>query len=67
MKFFSYLLLGVIVFGVAEFLSIMIGSALGSGTAEIGLVVSAISMLCATVVICTAIIVDAIRSNTQGK
>ncbi|WP_290445907.1 hypothetical protein [Clostridium estertheticum] len=43
------------------------GGTLGSGPSEAGLVVNAISVLCVIVVICTAIIVDVIKSNTQGK
>ncbi|MBU3146328.1 hypothetical protein [Clostridium sp. CF012] len=67
MKIFGYLVLGFIVFGIVEFLSVNVGSALGSGPSEAGVVVSVISLLCAIVVICTTIIVDAINSNTQGK
>ncbi|WP_461206411.1 hypothetical protein [Clostridium sp. DL1XJH146] len=62
MKYFGYAVLGFIVFWVVEFLSINIGSALGSGPSEAGLVVSAIAILCAIVVICTLIIVDTIKN-----
>lgn len=67
MKYFGYIVLGFIVFWIAEFLSINVGSALGSGPGEIGLVVTAISLLCAVLVICTAVIVDTIKNNISEK
>ena len=67
MKYFGYFVLGFIVFWIVEFLAVNIGSALGSGPGEIGLVVSAISLLCAIVVICTAIIVDTIKGESVKR
>ena len=63
MKYIGYLILGIIVFWTVEFISIGIGSALGSGPSEAGIIVSAISVLCAIMIICTMIIVDAIKTN----
>ena len=62
MKYSGYTIIGFIVFWIVEFLAVTIGSALGSGPGEIGLVVSAISILSAIVVTCTLIIVDAIKN-----
>lgn len=67
MKYFSYLILGFIVFWIVEIISINVGHALGAGHAEAGIIVSAISVLCSIVVICTLIIVDAIKSINNGK
>ena len=55
--------IGIIVFWTVELLSIGIGSSLGSGPAEAGIIVSAISALSGIVIICTLIIVDAIKNN----
>jgi hypothetical protein len=66
MKELGYIIVGIFIFLIVEFLSINIGTAIGSGPGEIGLVVSAISILCAIVVICTLIIVDTIKNN-RGK
>lgn len=63
MKYFVYLLKGVLVFFIVEILSINIGYLFGSGTSEIGLIVSAISILSAILVVCTLIIVDTIKNN----
>jgi hypothetical protein len=63
MKELGYIILGIFIFFIVAFLSINIGTAIGSGPGEIGLVVSAISILCAIVVICTLIIVDTIKNN----
>lgn len=63
MKYVGYAFIGFLVFWIVEFLSINVGSANGSGSGEIGLVVSAISILCAIVVICTIIIVDNIKDK----
>ncbi|MBU3145196.1 hypothetical protein [Clostridium sp. CF012] len=54
MKYFGYLVLGFIVFGIVEFLSANVE---GGG----------ISVLCAIVVICTVIIVDTIKNNNHEK
>lgn len=63
MKYFGYFVIASIIFFIIEFLSINIGGAIGLGTGEIGIVVSAISLLCAIVVVCTIIIVDTIKNN----
>lgn len=62
MKYFGYAILGFIVFWIVLFLSVNVGTAIGSGPGEIGLVVSSISMLSAIVVVCTLLVVDAIKS-----
>ncbi|WP_461614968.1 hypothetical protein [Clostridium sp. Marseille-QA1073] len=62
-----YLLIGFITFWIVEFLATNVGSAIGSGAYEIGLVVTAISILCAIVVVCTFIIVDEIKKHTNTK
>lgn len=67
MKYFGYIFIGFLVFWITEFLAINVGGAIGSGTGDIGLVVIAISILCAIVVICTLIIVDTIKNNNHGK
>ncbi|QZY53773.1 hypothetical protein [Crassaminicella profunda] len=63
----SYIIIGLLVFLSVEFLSINVGNAIGSGPGEIGIVVSAISILCSIVVICTLIIVDTIKNNNHEK
>ncbi|QGU94335.1 hypothetical protein GOM49_03735 [Clostridium bovifaecis] len=67
MKYFGYFVIGFLVFWTVEILSVNIGSAIGLGPGEIGLVVSAISLLCAIIVICTIIIVKAIKNNNHAK
>lgn len=62
MKYAKYVILGFIVFWSFEILSVYIGEALGPGPFGIGVVVSAISMLSSIVVVCTIIVVDAIKS-----
>ena len=47
---------------IVEGLAINVGNAIGAGTGEIGLVVSAISILCSVVVLCTLVIVDTINN-----
>ncbi|MDF2614826.1 MAG: hypothetical protein K0S71_2612 [Clostridia bacterium] len=67
MKYIGYIFIGFFVFWIVEFLSINVGTAIGAGPGEIGLAVSAISILCAIVVICTLIIVDTIKSNNHNE
>lgn len=67
MKYASYIFRGFVVFWIVEVLSINIAQALGPGPGEIGIVVSAISMLSAIVVICTFAIVDTIKSINNGE
>ncbi len=54
-------------FFLAEFLAINVGNAIGAGPYDIGIVVAAISLLNATLVICTLIIVDAIKNIKKGE
>ncbi|MBS4539183.1 hypothetical protein GOQ27_11970 [Clostridium sp. D2Q-11] len=61
MKFIAYVIIGFIIFIIVNFLSINIGSIIGVGSYESGIVVSAISFLCSIVVICTLVIIDAIK------
>lgn len=63
----GHLILGFIVFVIVEFVSINVGSFLGSGPAEAGIIVSAISLLCSIVIICTLIIVETIEKNIHSK
>ncbi|WMJ81022.1 hypothetical protein RBU49_01850 [Clostridium sp. MB40-C1] len=56
-----YLMLGIIIFLAVDFISINFGLWIGTGPCETGIVTSAISILCSTIVICTCIIVDEIR------
>jgi hypothetical protein len=63
----GHLIIGFIVFVIAEFISINVGGLLGSGPAEAGIIVSAISVLCAIVIVCTLIIVEAIEKSNQGN
>ncbi|MDF2546172.1 MAG: hypothetical protein K0R93_1070 [Anaerosolibacter sp.] len=67
MKYVTYIIIGLLTFWIVEFLSINVGQSLGAGPYEIGLVISAISILCSLVVVCTLIIVDTIKSHTQIK
>lgn len=65
MKYIGYIILGLLVFGIVEFISIVVGSALGSGPSDAGIIVSAISVLGAIITICTLIIVDAIKTTKE--
>ncbi len=67
MKYAGYLLIGFVVFWLVMFLSTSIAYMIGAGPGEIGVVVAAVSMLCAIVVICTWILVDTIKNNQMQK
>lgn len=67
MKYIGYIGLGFLVFWSVEFLSINIAGMIGSGPGQIGIVVSAIALLCSIVVICTVIIVDTIKNNSPNE
>lgn len=67
MKYIGYFFLGFLVFWIVEFLSVNVAEAIGSGPGQIGIVVSAIALLCSTVVICTLIIVDTIKNNSSNE
>ena len=62
MKYVLFIILGFIIFGLVECISINLGYAIGAGPGAIGLVITAISILCGIIVVCTCIIVDAIRN-----
>ncbi|WP_291562136.1 MULTISPECIES: hypothetical protein [unclassified Clostridium] len=62
-----YLLVGFITFFIVEFLATNVGSALGAGVHEAGIIVTAISILCAIIVVCTFIIVDEIKKHANTK
>lgn len=62
MKYILFIIIGFITYLTVEFLSINVGYAIGAGPGAIGLVVTAISILCGIIVMCTCIIVDAIRN-----
>lgn len=66
MKYILFIFIGFITYLLVEFLSINVGYAIGAGPDAIGLVVTAISILCGVIVICTCIIVDSIR-NIKAK
>ena len=63
MKYIGYIFVGFLIFLIVECLSINVGSAIGAGPGEIGLVVTAISILCSVIVLCTLVIVDTIKNN----
>lgn len=65
MKYIGYIILGILVFGTVEFISIVVGSSLGSGPSDVGIIVSAISVLGSIITICTLIIVDAIKTTKE--
>ena len=67
MKVILYTLTGFVVFWLSMFLAISIGQALGAGPFEAGLIVAAISVLTATTVVCTMVIVDTIKSMKPGE
>jgi hypothetical protein len=67
MKIILYAITGFVVFWLSKFLAISIGQALGAGPFEAGLIVSAISILTATLVVCTMVIVDTIKSIKPGE
>lgn len=60
MKYILFIIIGFIIFGLVEVISINVGYAIGAGPADIGIVVTAIAILCAIIVICTCVIVDVI-------
>lgn len=62
-----YLIIGFVVFVLTNFFSINIAQAVGAGPNDIGIVVGAISILCSIVVVCTMVIVDAIKGNANNK
>ena len=62
MKILAYIINGIIVFILTNFISINFAQAIGSGPVDIGIIVSAIAILCSIVVICTIVIVEEIRS-----
>lgn len=63
MKYARYFIGGFLVFMIVLFLSINIAQLIGPGPGDIGMVVTAIAMLCAIIVICTFIIVDSIKNK----
>ncbi len=68
MKYFGYAILGFIIFWMVEFISINVGSALGSGPSEAGIIVSAISVLSSIIVVCTLAIINTIKAmNIENK
>lgn len=58
----GYFIIGVIVFVLTDIISIILGHTIGAGPGDIGIVVSAVSILCGVVVVCTMVIVDTIKS-----
>lgn len=62
MKYIYYALIGFSVYGLMEFLSINLGTAIGAGFNEIGLVVTAISLQTSIMVICTIIVVNKLKN-----
>lgn len=61
MKVIAYVIVGVAVFILTNFIAINYAQMVGAGPGEIGIVVSAIAVLCSILVICTIVIVEAIR------
>lgn len=62
MKYILFIIIGFITYFLVEFVSINVGYAIGAGPGDIGLIVTAISILCGIIVVCTCILVDAIRN-----
>ena len=62
MTILAYIIIGIIVFILTNFISINFAQAIGAGPGDIGIVVSAIAVLCSIVVICTIVIVEEIKS-----
>lgn len=62
MTVIMYFIIGFIVFIATNFISINFAQAVGAGPGDIGIVVSAIAVLCSIVVICTMVIVQAIKN-----
>lgn len=62
MKYILFIIIGVIIFLLVEILSINVGYTIGAGPGDVGLIVTAISILCSIIVICTCIIIDAIKN-----
>ena len=60
MKYALYVFIGLLVFMVVHFVSLNFGN-------DFGVIASAISMLCAVIVICTLILADAIKSTHKGN
>lgn len=67
MREIMYCVMWVGVFWISLNLSGCIGQAIGAGPFEIGLVITAISLLIATVVVCTMVIVYAIKDLKTGE
>ena len=67
MKLIGYLSIGFIVFIATNFISISYAHAIGAGPGEIGVVVSAIAVLCAILVVCTIVIVEAIHRINSNQ
>lgn len=65
MLYLAYAFICFIIFWVIEFLAINVGTYIGAGPYDIGIVVTAISILCIVIIVCTGVIVDAI--NKIGK
>lgn len=64
MKYALYIFIGLLVFMVVRFISINFESELSD---NVRIIVSAISMLCAVIVVCTLTLTDAIKSNNKGN
>lgn len=62
MKYILFIIIGFITFWLVELISPNVAYAIGAGPGDIGLVVTAIAILCSIIVICTCIIVDAIKN-----
>lgn len=63
MKLAMYIIIGIGIFTIVNFLSTLIGGFIGTGPYEVGLIVNAISILCSIVVICTIVIVNTIKQT----
>lgn len=61
----KYFLVAVLVFVFVQYAAISIGSAIGPGPFEIGLVVTAIAMMSGIMVACTLAIIDEIRKLSK--
>lgn len=61
MLFIAYAFICFILFWIIEFLALNIGGLIGAGPYDAGLVVSAISILCIVVIVCTGLIINTIN------
>lgn len=65
MSILFYIFIGIITSFSVEFLSVNIGSALGAVPYEVGIVVTAISISCGILIVCTLAIIETIKKTNK--